>query len=108
MSKKKQKTYNKHHILWERARWLHSEDWVARELAKHFVIKLPLYKHDQLHKTLKPIPRPSHKVLLSIYNDFYPTDDVLTDVEKLINIASKHRASKMAAALREQLKFIKK
>lgn len=32
-TKKKTPTHNKHHILWERARWLYADDWVAKELA---------------------------------------------------------------------------
>lgn len=107
-TKKKTPTHNKHHILWERARWLYADDWVAKELAKYFVINLPLRKHDALHDSLSPIPRPSHKILLKIYQDFYPTKDILNDVEELIRLASKYHASKMAAALREELKFLKK
>lgn len=106
-TKKKTPTHNKHHILWERARWLYAEDWVASALAQHFVINLPLKKHDALHDATRPIPRPSHKVLLKIYHDFIPSGNMINDTEELIRLASKYRASKMAAALREELKFLK-
>lgn len=108
MAKKTSKKYNHHHVLWERKRWLYSDDWVASELARHFVVTLPIRFHDELHEKLKPIPRPSHKVLLKIYNEFHPTNNVYDDIETLIQLASKHRATRMAAALREELKFIKK
>lgn len=108
MAKKRFKKYNNHHILWERKRWLHAEDWVAAELARYFVISLPLKFHDELHDALKPIPRPSHKVLLAIYREFIPTGDIYRDVEILIQLASSHHASRMAGALREELKFLQR
>lgn len=108
MAKKRSKKYNHHHILWERKKWLYSSDWVASELAKHFVVTLPLKFHDDLHAALKPIPKPSHKVLLAIYQEFIPTNDIYADIETLIRLASKHKATRMAAALREEIGFIKK